>query len=77
MRFGSGKLPDYWMNVALRTRQVCAKKFRDREIAVLMFDFACFFVWDFLFTKRDCGQYRATPGAEIFCGKIFTCDWRK
>ena len=67
---------DYRMNVALAAnRRRVAKKFRDR--ANRRFDVRlCLFLRLelFLFTKRDCRQYRATPGAEIFCGKIFTGD---
>ena len=67
---------DYRMNVALAAHGRCvAKKFRNR--ANRRFDVRlCLFLRLelFLFTKRDCRQYRATPGAEIFCGKIFTCD---
>ena len=67
---------DYRMNVALAANRRCiAKKFRDRANRRFDIRFRLFLRFElFLFTKRDCRQYRPTPGAEIFCGKIFTCD---
>ena len=67
---------DYRMNVALSANRRCvAKKFRDRANRRFDIRFRLFLCLElFLFTKRDCGQYRATPGTEMFCGKIFTCD---
>jgi len=64
------------MNVALAAnRRRVAKNFRDRANRCFDVQFCLFLCFElFLFTKRDCGQYRATPGPEIFCGKIFTCD---
>ena len=64
------------MNVAFAAnRRRVAKKFRDRangRFDVRLCLFLCFEL--FLFAERNCGQYRATPGPEIFCGKIFTGD---
>ena len=66
------------MNVALTANRRCvAKKFRDRANRRFNVRLRLFLRLEIvLFTKGDCGQYRATPGAEIFCGKIFACDLR-
>jgi hypothetical protein len=64
------------MNVALAAdRRRVAKKFRDRANRSFDIRLCLFFCFErFLFAQRNCGQHRATPGPEIFCGKIFTRD---
>jgi len=74
MRVRSGKLPRLLdERSTFGTRQVCCQEVATAQIAVLMFDFAVFSFGTLLFTKRDSAN-TVPPSAEIFCGKIFTCD---